>query len=277
MINEVEKILSTSLSLDQLLEKVQSGEPGEKEKALQGLAGWLSHIPGYSDKRGNLLLPENANIPELVKKNMGIYHGKNLYRKLPEFTSGTIDELMKVDPTLAYMLSVPLLEKLGEYAGVGGIGSNDFSGMIEKIDKGKISKDEAKQISKEYAEKYLRPAFENDPRIEGEDIEELMDIYTEVWSEGASTKMGKALLKREYGELYIAPWMNENKEKITGYAESIKNTALANKKASSYEGYSKIKEYMMSVISVMEGIKKQYQKQEGYNTEMENNREMALA
>ncbi len=271
MNDDVMKKLNESLTLDKLLEQAQSNNPSEKARAQQGLAEWLSYIPypeKLKDNNGNPILPEGLDLQGTVKKLMGVLYGKSLYRKLPEFTAGTIDELMKIDPSAAYMLSVPLLEKLGEYVGIGKIDGEDFSGTLKKIDEEKMTKEEAGEIAKQYAEKYLKPAFENDARIEPEDVEELMEIYIDIWTDGLKDKTGKMLLKKQYSDLYIEPWMSKNKDKIVEYAKSIKDTALANKRASSYEGYTKIKEYMLPVTSVMEQIKQQYQKQAAANPEM---------
>ena len=261
MNNDTIKIFNESMSLVKLLEQAQSNNPAEKTRAQQGLAEWLSYIPGYRDGEGNLLLPENADISKIVKDNMGVIYGRRLYGELPEFTAGTIDDLMKVDPTWAYMLSVPLLEKLGGYVGVGKIDGEDFNDTIEKINKGELNEDEAKKILREYAEKYLRPAFDNDARVDAEGVKELMEIYIGVWTEGSKSKTGRMLLNKQYRDLYIRPWMEKNKDKIIDYANNIKTTALANKKASSYEGYTEIKNYMLPVISSMEQIKQQYEQQ----------------
>ena len=261
MNEEVIKILTKSLPLVEQLRLSQSGAPDEREMANQQLANWLHYLPEFRDEHGNLMLPPNVNISQLVAREIGIIYGKGLYRNFPDFASDTIDSLMNVDSALAYKLSAPLLSELGKYVGLNEIRDTSLENTLKSIEEGKLSKDEAKKIAREYAEKYIRTALENDSGIEREDIDERVEVYADVWAEGVETPIGRAIMKKFYGEIHIAPWMEENKDKLKNYAESIKEKVINSGKASSFEGYTKVKDYMHTVLSTMEELNRQSNQQ----------------
>ncbi|MCD6575999.1 MAG: hypothetical protein J7K73_02460 [Nanoarchaeota archaeon] len=253
--NEMERIQAYS-KLEELINHAESDDSlqkGEARKALKQYVGQLVSYPAIGNE-----IPDGVNEIEAAKKIIGILEGKHLTRKLPDIVKESYDMLLSLNPTIAYKLFVEGLEEIGAYVGVTER-IDGYSELLKQIEEGKLPKEKAEEIAKNFANKYLRKAFE-EKVAEKEDVEDLIELYAEVWSSDLGSKLSKANYQIMLGETELRPFLKERKDDVIAYANNIKQTALANGKAKEFEMYKRMKEYVSGIYGIQKKVGEELEK-----------------
>ncbi len=255
----LEDILSeieTPMKIDEFLKQLQSKDPENKENAKKALMKYI-HMYGLSGEVG--ALPSNANIADVSRKLAGILGGIHLNKNLPKIAETAYESFIKVDPILAYEMSFKKLTEIGDYAGVSSVLEDEHSKTIKAIGEGNLESDAAKNIASEYANKYLRKALEAN-NMDKEEIDALVELYTEVWSDDAWDNTKITNYRVMYGKLKVKPWLEKNKDNIMGYANDVSKVLSESGKAKEYNTYKMLMDYAVNTLKTYKGISNELQK-----------------